>query len=197
MNPKPSYVEPPHPGRSQSRAFSAVARYYRTLHNGLRDRGEGPYRLTTLGAWATSRAPHLFSFFRRIDLSRYDLFIDLGSGDGIVTCIAGLFTRSVGIEIDVELCHLAQRAARELKLADRVSFICGNYLDLRIRRAGCLYHYPDKPMHDLERLLTGWNGVLLIYGPHLPPRSLVPISRLECGRERLVVYEKSPYWSPR
>jgi hypothetical protein len=180
------------PYSNQGRAFSTIVRYFRTLHAASKDAGAVPYRLTSRGAWAASRAPHVFSFFRRVGLNQYDSFLDLGSGDGIVACIAGLFTRSVGIEIDPGLCRLAQRAARELHLADSVSFICGNYLELPIRRATCLYHYPDKPMDDLARLLTNWDGVFLIYGPHFPLRTMIPVSRLECGRERMVVYRSEP-----
>jgi hypothetical protein len=144
--------------------------------------------MTSLGTWAPSRSPHVFFFFKRLGLDRHDLFLDLGSGDGLVTCIAGLFTRSIGIEIDFELCQVAQRAARDLKLEESVHFVCGNYLQLPIWKAACLYHYPDKPMDGLERLLASWKGPLLIYGPHFPPGNLLRISRLQCGRESLVLY---------
>ena len=133
--------------------------------------------MTSLGAWATSRAPHVFSFFKQIDLGRYELFLDLGSGDGLVACIAGLFTHAVGIEVDPGLCNVAQRAARDLRLTERVGFICGDYLNLPIRHADCLYHYPDKPMDRLEDLLKGWRGTLLVYGPHFPPQTMVSRSR--------------------
>ena len=192
MNPKAFCRDSPVMSHNRDRTFSAVARYFRARHRVSSDSGAGPYRMTALGAWATSRSPHVFSFFKRIDLGRHELFLDLGSGDGLVTCIAGLFTRSVGIEIDFELCQMAQRAVGELKLEERVSFVCGNYLQLPIWRAACLYHYPDKPMQEIERLLINWNGTLLVYGPHLPPRTLLPLSRLQCGRETLVLYQ-NPY----
>jgi hypothetical protein len=192
MNPKASCPDSSVASHVRGRAFSAVARYFRALHGLSSDSGAGPYRMTALGAWATSRSPHVFSFFKRIDLGRHELFLDLGSGDGLVTCMAGLFTHSVGIEIDFELCQRARRAAAELKLEERVSFVCGNYLELPIWEADCLYHYPDKPMQELERLLTDWNGILMVYGPHLPPKTLLPVSRLQCGRETLVIYQ-NPY----
>lgn len=174
---------------NQSRAFAAIARYYRELQrsSGVADAGL-PYRLTSLGTWAASRIPHVFWFFRRMGLGRYDLFLDLGSGDGVVACIAGLFTRSVGIEVDTTLCGLAQRAARDLRLAERVNFVCGDYLTLPIHMADCLYHYPDKPMARLEELLANWRGALLIYGPHFAPRSFSPALKLDRGRERMVLY---------
>jgi hypothetical protein len=189
MNPKPFCPDLPLASQKRGRAFSAVTRYFKALYRASSDSGAGTYRITSLGAWATSRSPHVFSFFKRIDLSRYDLFLDLGSGDGLVTCIAGLFTRSIGIEVDLDLCQAAQRAVRELKLEERVSIVCGNYLQLPIWKAGCLYHYPDKPMQEIEKLLINWKGALLVYGPHIPPRTLLPVSSLQCGRESLVIYQ--------
>lgn len=190
MNPEALCASPPRRNPDPSAAFAALIRYYRERHRapGLT---AAPYRLTALGAWAASRAPHVFSFFRRMEFGRYQLFLDLGSGDGLATCIAGLFTRAVGIEVDFPLCDLAQRAARDLGLAGRVSFICGDYRQLPIQRADCLYHYPDKPMRELEELLADWRGDLLIYGPHYPLERMVPVLRLACGRERMVLYRNT------
>jgi hypothetical protein len=180
-----------HSNSDRGRAFAAIARYYRELHRSLSVADGGPpYRLTPLGAWAVSRAPHVFWFFRQMGLERYDLFLDLGSGDGVVAVIGGLFTRSIGIEGDTVLCGLARRAARDLGLTQRVSFICGDYLTLPIHTADCLYLYPDKPLDNLEELLTNWRGALLIYGPHFPPRAFSPVFRLQRGRERMVLYHK-------
>jgi len=169
--------------------FNRIVRHYRERYEALSNEGVAHYCLTALGAWATSRAPHVYYFFRIIDLSKYKLFVDLGSGDGIVTCIAGLFTRAIGIETDLELCRVAQNASSKLNLDDTVSFTCGDYLTQRIWKADCLYLYPEKPFHSLEKYLTNWQGTLLVYGPHLPPRRFVPIQKLQCAKERLVLYQ--------
>lgn len=189
MNPRPLCDNTCGLSPRQTAAFAAIVRYYRALHRASAIAAD-PYRLTTLGAWATSRASHVFSFFRRIELGSYGLFLDLGSGDGIVACIAGLFTRSLGVEVDFELCSLAHRAAQDLRLTGRVGFVCGDYRQLRIQRADCLYHYPDKPMPELEALLEGWHGDLLVYGPHFPLRTRAPILKLASGRERLILYRE-------
>lgn len=173
---------------ARARRIVPIIRYYATRHQELERSGTGPYRLTPQGAWAASRPAHLFTFFRAIGLDRCDSFIDLGSGDGLVACVAGLFTRSFGIESDPTLCGEAQTAARALQLTDRVRFICADYLSQRIDRAACLYLYPDKPFDALEARLTEWRGALLVYGPHLPPRHMTAQRRLTCGRERMVVY---------
>ncbi|MGA2222896.1 MAG: hypothetical protein ABSH41_00450 [Syntrophobacteraceae bacterium] len=176
-------------GDSRAKAVAEIIGYFRKLHGRRRDCGEfPPYRLTALGAWAASRPAHLYSFFRKVDLSRFRLFIDLGSGDGVAACTAGLFTRSIGMESDPVLVSRAARAARDLKLESRVSFICANFLTQRIQQADCLYIYPDKPVHAMEDTLEGWDGTLLIYGPHFPPKRFCLREKLRCGRETMSVY---------
>jgi hypothetical protein len=184
MNP----IQSSEDSREAKRAAGIIA-YFRRLHGRDGDYGEAlPYRLTASGAWAASRPEHLFNFFKRVDLSRFRLFIDLGSGDGVASCTAGLFTRSVGIESDPFLASRAARAARDLNLLSRVGFIRADFLTQRIQAADCLYIYPDKPIDALEKTLEGWDGTLFIYGPHFPPKRLSLMEKLRRGRETLSVY---------
>jgi hypothetical protein len=183
-------------GSLGAKKAAEIIRYFGRLH-GRRGRcGEiPPYRLTASGVWAASRPAHLFNFFKRIDLSGYRLFADLGSGDGVAACTAGLFTCSIGIESDAFLVSLASRAARDLKLDDRVGFIRADFLTQGIREAGCLFIYPDKPIYVLDEVLAGWGGVLLIYGPHFPPKRLRLREKLRCGKETMSVYSDAPAWA--
>ncbi len=169
-----------------------ILRHYRHMHELLAHSGQGPYRITARGAWATSRIAHVYYFFKRLRLEKDRLFIDLGSGDGLVACVAGLFTRSIGIEADPGLCRTAVEAVRFLGLTHRVEIVCGDYLTMNLRRADCLYLYPDKPFEALERLLNPWPGRLMVYGPHIPPKHLIPERQLRCGRERMQVYRAGP-----
>ncbi len=166
-----------------------IIEYFQRLHGPDGEYGEAlPYRLTASGAWAASRPEHLFNFFKRVDLSQFRLFIDLGSGDGVASCTAGLFTKSIGIESDLCLVSRAARAARDLNVQDRVGFICADFLTQRIQEADCLYIYPDKPINALEKTIEGWDGTLLIYGPHFPPKRLSLKGKLTYGRETLSAY---------
>jgi hypothetical protein len=175
--------------RSGSKKAVELIRYFRRLHGEWGSHGEIlPYRRTASGAWAASRPAHLFNFFKRLDLSRFRLFIDLGSGDGAASCTAGLFTTSIGIESDPFLVSRASRAARDLRLRDRVGFIRADFFTQGIREADCLYIYPDKPVHVLEEVLAGWPGSLLIYGPHFPPKRYCLVEKLRCGQESISVY---------
>jgi hypothetical protein len=168
--------------------FARIESHYQGLYQQLAETGRMPYRHTRLGAWAASVAANVFHFFSCLQLSKYRLFIDLGSGDGVVACIAGLFTRAVGIEIDPALCGVARRAAQQLQLSSQVGICCGDYRKLRVRQADCLYLYPDKPLADVEALLAGWQGHLLVAGPHFTPQNFEPLQLLQRGRDQLAVY---------
>ncbi len=173
----------------EAKTAARIIQYFLRLHCEDENYGEAlPYRLTASGVWAASRPEHLFNFFKRVDLSQFRLFIDLGSGDGVASCTAGLFTRSIGIESDPFLVSRAARAARDLNLLSRVGFIRADFLTQRIQEADCLYIYPDKPIDALEKTIEGWDGTLFIYGPHFPPKRLSLMEKLRCGRETMSVY---------
>lgn len=168
--------------------FSSICSYFEARYGTMAGSGALPYRQTERGAWAFSRLNEVRFFFQTIRLERYRSLIDLGSGDGIVVCVAALFTRAIGIEIDGELCQLAAQAARDLGLERRARFIRSDYATQRIQAADCLYLYPDKPIYAIEALLEGWSGDLLVYGPHFPAARMKAVRRLESGPERLVIY---------
>ncbi len=181
MNPIPSLED-----RDEARTAAGIIDYFRRR---LEDCGETrPYRLTASGAWAASRPEYLFGFFKRVNLSGFRLFIDLGSGDGVACCVAGLFTRAIGIESDRLLASGAGRAVRDLKLQGRVGFICADFLTQSIQKADCLYIYPDKPLDALEKALEGWGGTLLVYGPHFPPKRFSLQTKLRQGMETMSIY---------
>ncbi|MGC9196770.1 MAG: hypothetical protein ACP5IL_15145 [Syntrophobacteraceae bacterium] len=181
MNPIPSLED-----SKRGLKADAVIGYFRKRQENCGQ--ASPYRLTASGAWAASRPEYLSHFFERLNLGHFRLFIDLGSGDGVACCLAGLFTRAIGIESDHFLASGAERTARDLELQERVSFICADFLTQSIQRADCLYIYPDKPLDALEKVLGEWNGNLLVYGPHFPPKHLVLQKKLRLGMETMSVY---------
>ena len=173
---------------SRRAGFQAIQRHYKSFYKRLEKQGQFPYRVTSRGVWATSTAPAVYELFRFIRLEKHRLLIDLGSGDGIVVCIASLFTTAIGIEIDWFLCKLAAATSRILGLDAQVGFICGDFLKLPIWKADCLYLYPDKPFHELEVLLRRWSGRLLVCGNHIPPTRMIAESYFHSGRDKFVVY---------
>lgn len=144
--------------------------------------------MTPLGAWATARPQALLTFFRDVRMEEHRRLADLGCGDGIAVCCAALFCGAVGIEVDRSLCAEAQENARALGLAHRAAFVCADFRHLRLHPFDVLYIYPDQPLTGLEHKLSGWNGTLLVYGPHFSPRSWKPIEVFRWEKETLSVY---------
>lgn len=169
--------------------FADIYRYYARNYRKIAPNLKSPYRPTPIGIWATSRPAFVFSFFKKLHLERTYLFIDLGSGDGIIVAIASLFTRAVGIERDPQLARLACRTLSDLYL-DQACIVCADYRTQNIDLADVLYIYPDKPLSDLCNLLyhNEWGGNLWVYGPHFPPDHFIPTSVLTMGRDKLTVY---------
>ena len=66
MNSKAWRAEALQCNRARCRTFVAITRTYRRLHEETGILKTGLYRLTAQGAWASSRAPHVFFFFRKL-----------------------------------------------------------------------------------------------------------------------------------
>lgn len=84
-----------------------------------------------------------------LDITRDDVFVDLGSGDGRV--VVGVsshseVTRAIGVEISSLAIEAAETRAHDAGVASRVSFVQGSFADtvfLRplLEEATCIYCY--------------------------------------------------------
>ena len=86
------------------------------------------------------------------DLSRKDVFADLGCGDGAVLLRAaekfGVF--SVGFEIDPVLVQIASRRAKSADLQDLIDIIHSDLFSADLSRLNVIYIYPSPLI--IERL---------------------------------------------
>jgi SAM-dependent methyltransferase len=66
-----------------------------------------------------------------------DIVYDLGSGDGRIVILAAqkYGARGVGVEIDSRLVDLSRQVAREGDVADRTTFIAGDFFTADISQA--------------------------------------------------------------
>ncbi len=172
---------------SDPKRFSQFLDYFQKRYQRYEQQG-GAYKLTSLGAWATARPEALVSFFQRLGLEKHHRFADLGCGDGVAVCCAAHYCQATGIEADWDLCREAQMNARALGLESRTTFVCADFLQLRLDPFDFLYIYPDKPLEALWRKIRDWTGTLLVYGPHFPPKSQAPFKVYTWERETLSVY---------
>ncbi len=92
------------------------------------------------------------------DLSKGDVVYDLGSGDGRIVLAAAeeYGVRGVGVEIDSSLVQKSRKKARQLGLADRVTFRRGDLFDTDLSEATVvvLYLWPDMNNRLRSKLQT-------------------------------------------
>jgi len=139
------------------------------------------YRITSAGLWTGSDLGDVFSLFSQLDLSKYQRVADLGSGDGRVACLAGLFTSAVGIEADPWLVSESRGLASRLGLA-KVEFKLGDMRSADLADYDLLYIFPDKPLDWLEESgMNHWRGRLLVYGPGFQPKKLKHFKTIYAG----------------
>ena len=171
-------------------AFRKIKTAYQDFYQELKLlENRPPYRPTKSGMWATSAAEEVYRAFSHFELDQYCHMADLGSGDGIVVAIASLFTQATGYELDEWLYQQSIKLGNSLNLS-KATFLRRDFLQARLTSYDLLYLYPDKPFYQLEeRLLTIWEGRLLVNGPHFPPRYLRKIAECAPSVGRFVLYE--------
>jgi SAM-dependent methyltransferase len=96
---------------------------------------------------ATGRAPDIFFVptwepvvYRMLELAgvtKEDVVVDLGSGDGRIVILAAqkYGARGIGVEIDPKLVALSRQVAQEAGVGDRVTFIEGDLFTADLSRA--------------------------------------------------------------
>jgi hypothetical protein len=144
-------------------------------------------RPTSLGLWAPSTAHEVFAILEAVGAERCRSFADLGSGDGLVTCIASLFCPATGIECDPALVAKACELRDRLGLA--AEFICGDFLGQDLSRYDLLYVYPDMPLFTLEKILAPrLQGRLVVYSCHFPLKLLPRLEVIKLPTCQAAVY---------
>jgi len=161
------------------------------LHNKRRSRlilaGQSQ-RSTALGYWAMSNPLHVFELFRKLELSRYKRFVDLGSGDGIVVAVASLFTDSAGIEIDENLHKDALEIRSRLGLDYELKNM--DYLEEDLSQYDVIFINPDNYFYKLEKaLVENFRGIIIITDNIFRPLTLRPSDNLSVMGTRYSIYK--------
>ena len=81
--------------------------------------------------------PIVYEMLKLAAVTRDDVVFDLGSGDGRIVILAAqkYGARGVGIEIDPKLVAISRQIAREAQVADRVTFLEGDFFTAGISQA--------------------------------------------------------------
>lgn len=164
---------------------------YKELEKSLLRQGRLPMKDTNIGFWSYANSNDIFELFKKIKLTRFNHFMDLGSGDGRVALIASLFTKSTGIEIDHELHMIANAIKSELKCKD-VTLINDDFYNHNLSKHDIIFVNPDRPMYrGLEtKLLNELKGQLIVYGPFFHPSSLNKVDDAYINGTYIGIYSK-------
>jgi protein-L-isoaspartate O-methyltransferase len=154
--------------------FQEIYSTYIKRRNALLIKRESQH-LTSAGYWAASDPKVLLDLFRKVNLSKFKHFLDLGSGDGVVVAVASLFTESAGIEIDKSLHDDAMQIRTRLKLDYVLQNI--DYLEADFSAYDVIFINPDNHFHKLEKkLVEEFKGTLVVADNIFKPLLLVPDS---------------------
>ncbi|MBU2561769.1 MAG: hypothetical protein KKD17_05725 [Nanoarchaeota archaeon] len=144
-------------------------------------------RPTKVGYWASSNPAHVFNLFRQIGLERYNSFVDLGSGDGIVVAVASLFTRAAGIEADDKL----HKDALEMRKRLSLDYVLKNadYLEEDLSVYDVIFINPDNYFYKLEKnIVEQFKGTLVITDNIFRPLTLKPERQLSVKGTSFSIY---------
>ena len=154
--------------------FSQIKKEYDDYYRSILRSGRLPMRSTSKGFWNASIADEVYEAFKKIGLSQFNSFLDIGSGDGKVVLIASLFCQSAeGVEIDSILHNKANEARARLGLSNAV-FRNKDFFEHDFSKYDVLFLAPDAPLErGMEnKLQKEMKNKLILYGHHFHPRFL-------------------------
>ena len=153
--------------------FAQIKHEYNKFYNGLLRQGKINCRDTGIGLWGCSAPDTIFNFFKEIKLERFNNFLDLGSGDGIVVLIASLFTNAKGIEFDKELHDKAIEIQDNLNM--NAEFESMDFNETNLSGYDIIFINPDKSFTRSKvekKLLHEMTGILAVYNHIFSPNFL-------------------------
>lgn len=174
------------------RKFKKIKKEYDNFYKELLKKGKLPMRSTELGFWNAAISEEVFEVFKKLNLQKFNSFIDLGSGDGKITLIASLFCKQAeGIEIDDELFEKSLEMKEKLKIKN-VIFHNNDFIDHSIKDYDVVFINPDKPMErgTEKKLLKELNGKLVLYGHHFHPSQLKKEKSFLVDNTLVTIYSK-------
>lgn len=133
-----------------------------------------PYFDTEKGIWGPSQIDICHDLFKKINLEKYKHLVDLGSGDGRVVAVAGLFTKATGIEYDPKLHQIALEMKEHLNNSNNLNFLQADFNDINFSKYDCIFAFYDQFFSvKLElKIKQEFTGDLFMYQGVFKPQTL-------------------------
>lgn len=141
-----------------------IKKHYRDYERDLISGGKFAAGETSHGYYAVSVLDDVEQALTSLNLPKEHSFIDIGSGDGRIACLASqFFDNATGVEGDASLSDFAIKTKKKLNLP--VSFATENFMGTDLRDYDVIFINPDKSFDkELERKLkTEFKGTLMVY----------------------------------
>ena len=177
----------------QEKKFQTICKAYQELEKELKASGRGLVWDTQKGIFGASQCERLYELFKRIGLSQYKKFLDIGSGDGRAVLIASLFTDATGIECDEDLVEMGKKIQQKLRL--KGNLLCGDFYELDIGNYDLLFINPDQGFHKgFEQKLVKEmkeDAVLLVNNNIFLPETLTKEKTIWIDQIPVIVFRKN------
>tara|TARA_Y100000310_G_C20630848_1_gene788589 strand:- start:227 stop:766 length:540 start_codon:yes stop_codon:yes gene_type:complete len=170
--------------------YKKIKEEYGQFYRSFLEKGELPMGKTEKGFWGYAIDDEVFEFFKKLDLSEFNSFIDLGSGDGKVALIASLFVNEAkGVEFDKELIQKSVEIKTKLGIKN-VDFVRDDFHNLDLSAFDIIFINPDQPVDRRleEKLIREMKGKLILYGNHFHPLKMKKEKELEIDMTKLTIY---------
>jgi hypothetical protein len=158
--------------------FKIIETYFKELDEKTKQKHGKPFFDTTHGIWGATSMLDAFELFMKLSLDEKKGFVDLGSGDGRIVFIAGLFAEATGIEADPQLNATALQVKydlmKRLPELERCTLINADYTTVKLHTYEILFTFCDhawSPNFE-EKLQKECKGVLLSYNRIFLPQKL-------------------------
>jgi len=171
--------------------FERIKKTYKDYERELLQEGKNLFWTTDKGIYGTADMDNFFEWCKKINLEKYDKFLDLGSGEGRLVLIASLFTNAKGIEYDEKLVKKGTQVREMLGIgSDRCKLLCGNYMEHDIKEYDIIFVNPDKGfMWGLDNKLSKeLKGELWVYNQVFAPNALEKDEKLWIGQIPITKY---------
>lgn len=176
--------------------YADIKQKYDEFYKEFLRQGKLAIKDTGVGFWGASVTDEVFEIFKRIDLSKFNHLLDIGSGDGKIVFIASLFgIKATGIEIDKELFEKSKEIKKHFsrrKHTKNLVFLNKNFYEHDFSQHDILFLNPDTPFHRglEEKLLREMKGKLILYGSHYYPSYLKKLDGFFVGGTEVGIYSK-------
>lgn len=129
-------------------------------------------RDTDKGIFGVSNLEIMDEFFKKINIAKKDIFVDLGSGDGRVNILASNYCESIGIEFDSRL--VKESIEHNNRLQTKATFYEQDYEKYDFSKTTILFSFADHFFNDqfIEKLKSEFKGTLYIYQGIFTPKKV-------------------------